>query len=214
MAPAPWPLPPSRQYADWLGEAEVAGLLDWALSNQRRFKHTRVAGGTLDPARRVSRKLGDLGPYREVIEQRIAGKLPEIFGDLGVKPFVPDYVELELVAHGDGAFFATHADIPLGANRARAEGGATPRYDRIVSAVYYFHREPKEFSGGALRLYRLDDYRGQGEFTEFEPRQNSLVVFPSWAPHEVRKVHLANPVFEASRFAVNIWLCRRANGLA
>jgi hypothetical protein len=202
------PFPPSRQYEGWLEGTELSNLFQWALSNRDRFKPAKVTGGVFDPGKRMAEKLGDLGPHRSMLERRLREHLPEIFRDIGTPVFAPDFIELELVAHGEGAFFVTHTDIPIGSGRKRAGGDGTGRHDRLVSAVYYFHREPKRFSGGALRLYRLGDGRGEGDFAEFHPAQNSLVAFPSWVPHEVRRVSCPGGAFEDCRFALNIWLCR------
>ena len=77
----------------------------------------------------------------------------------------------------------------------------------MISAVYYFHREPKAFSGGALRLYRFGvdphDPASEADSVAFEPRQNSLVCFPSWAVHKVDLVRCASDRFEDFRFGLN-----------
>jgi Rps23 Pro-64 3,4-dihydroxylase Tpa1-like proline 4-hydroxylase len=46
---------------------------------------------------------------------------------------------------GDGAFFTEHKDIAVEDNKFGVR--------RIITAVYYFHRLPKAFSGGVLRIY-------------------------------------------------------------
>lgn len=201
------PLPPSHQFRGFLDESERAALLDWALSNRDRFRTARLRGKVVDPTVRIAEKLGDLGPLAAVIERRVFERLDEIFRHSGTRPFRPDHVELELAAHGDGAFFKAHTDIPVGPGRAPLGGDGTGRHDRLVSAVYYFHREPKGFSGGALRLYRFGDKDCEADFAEYQPEQNSLLVFPSWARHEVRPVSCPGGAFEDYRFAVNIWLC-------
>jgi Rps23 Pro-64 3,4-dihydroxylase Tpa1-like proline 4-hydroxylase len=120
-------------------------------------------------------------------------------------------VELELAAHGDGAHFHAHLDIPNGKHRKPL--GAEPGMDRILSAVYYFHREPKAFSGGDLRLFRFGAHPADGPVAEEDrvdiaPLQNSLVAFPSWALHEVRPIQCPSQAFEDYRFAINCWYCR------
>lgn len=207
-AAAALPFPPWHRFPDLLSADEQAMLLDWALASRERFKPSRVVGRGVDPEQRISERLKDLGPARALLEARLGEMLPEILARAGSKPFEPEYVELELAAHGDGAFFAKHSDIPVGPGRKPLGGDGTGRHDRLVSAVYYFHREPKAWSGGALRLYRFGGGGAPGDFVEIEPERNSLVVFPSWAPHEVRPVSLPSGRFEDRRFAVNIWFCR------
>jgi SM-20-related protein len=202
------PLPPCHQFPDFLSADEHRALLDWTIANRTRFIAARLFGNVLDESRRIAERLPDLGPHVPVFERRIEENLAEIFRRTGTRPFEVEAVELELAAHGDGAFFAHHSDIPFGEGRKPVGGDRTGTQDRLVSAVYYFHSEPKRFSGGTLRLYRFGDIEAEGDFIEFEPKQNSLVVFPSWARHEVRRVACPGCAFEDYRFAVNAWLCR------
>jgi hypothetical protein len=202
------PFPPCHQYRDFLDAAEHSALLEWAIANAGRFKPARLVGNVLDPGRRIAERLNDLGPHRPVLERRLKEALPDIFRRTGSKPFEVEFFELEVAAHGDGAFFAHHSDMSIGKDRKPLGGDETGTQDRLISAVYYFHREPKRFSGGTLRLYRLGDHSASGDYVEFEPEQNSLVVFPSWVRHEVRPVSCPGCGFEDYRFAVNAWLCR------
>ena len=82
-----------------------------------------------------------------------------------------------------------------------------PKNIRALSGVYYLHRAPKGFSGGALRFYAIGD---ANRFVDVEPVHNSLLVFPSWAPHEVMPISCPTGAFMDSRFAVNCWLHRRS----
>jgi Rps23 Pro-64 3,4-dihydroxylase Tpa1-like proline 4-hydroxylase len=207
-SPPPRPLPPSHQYRDFLSKAEHDALLDWTVANRERFEPARLTGHVIDPKRRIAERVRDLGPHRAMLERRLEENLADIFRRTGTKPFEIEFYELEVAAHGDGAFFAHHSDIPVGRGRAPLGGDKTGKQDRLVSAVYYFHREPKAFSGGTLRLYRLGDHDASGDYAEFEPIDNSLVVFPSWVRHEVMRVSCPDCGFEQYRFAVNAWLCR------
>ena len=83
----------------------------------------------------------------------------------------------------------------------------------MISAVYYFHVEPKGFTGGELRLYRYGapaETLGKepGNHVDIAPINNSLVAFPSWALHEVRPVQCPSDEFREYRFAVNCWYCK------
>ena len=83
----------------------------------------------------------------------------------------------------------------------------------MISAVYYFHNLPRGFSGGQLRLYRFGAVSAEAaadpdNFVDFEPTDNSLVVFPSWVRHEVRPVRCPDGRFDHYRYAVNCWYCR------
>ncbi len=198
------PMPPWHQYRGLLSPQDHADLLDYTLANRARFTPLTLSDGVVDPARRVSQRLRDLGPMRARIEARLRDMLPDILHRCGTQSFDPDEIQLEIAAHRDGAFFVPHSDLPVGPGRERLAGDARRR----VGGVYYYHREPKGFSGGALRLLRFGGGDRPGDFVDIEPEQNSLVVFPFWAVHEVRKVRCPGGDFADSRFAVNIWLCK------
>ena len=190
---------PYLRIPDFLPPGEHAALLDWTLASEDRFQAAPLAGGVIDPALRramVTRKLGPSGP---ALEARIAALAPEWIAALRVTPFETTEIELELAAHNDGAHFALHTDT--------YRTGVQARGDRMLSAVYYFHREPRAFSGGMLRLHRLGAHPGD-EGVDIAPDQNSLAVFPSWGPHEVTRVDCPSGDFADSRFAVNCWVYR------
>jgi len=201
------PMPPWHRFREFLAPGEHRALLDWAFANRDNFKPAGITGRGVDPSVRVAEKLNDLGPLKPVFEERLRASAEEIARRAGSAPFKVEYFELELAAHRDGAFFKRHSDIPFGVGReAGGDGGG--KHDRVVSAVYYLHREPKAYSGGALRLFRFGAGEEEGDFVDIEPEQNSLVVFPSWAFHEVRPVSVPSGEFADSRFAVNVWLRR------
>ena len=202
------PIPPHHQYRDVLSPDELAALLDYTLSNRDRFKPSQLAGKIIDPTRRRSEQLSDLGPHRRLFEDKLRGISEDLFRRTGTRPFDIDHVELEVVAHNDGAHFNAHSDIPIGPGRERLGGDSSGRHDRLLSGVFYFYREPKAFSGGQLRLFRFGGGEGPDDHVDLEPEQNSLVIFPSWAVHEVRTIRCPTGRFEDSRFAVDAWLCR------
>jgi Rps23 Pro-64 3,4-dihydroxylase Tpa1-like proline 4-hydroxylase len=76
----------------------------------------------------------------------------------------------------------------------------------VLSGVYYFHRRPKAFAGGELRLHAIGD---PDRFVDIEPVHNALLVFPAWAPHEVRPISCPSGAFVDARFAVNCWFYAR-----
>jgi SM-20-related protein len=203
------PMPPWHQFRDVLAPADRQALLDWTIANRDRFRAAGLRGAGVDPSRRIADKLKDLGPFHALVEARLRELLPEILARIGVQPFPIEHVELNIAAHGDGAFFSRHRDIPIGPGRAPIGGDRSGTQDRLVSAVFYFHREPKAFSGGALRLYRIGgDIDLAEDRVEVAPLSNSLLVFPSWAIHEVCRVDCPSGRFEDHRFAINAWFCR------
>ena len=81
---------------------------------------------------------------------------------------------------------------------------------RVISAVYYFYRLPKSFSGGVLRLHSVAGGGEEGSFVDIEPTNDTLVFFPSWFPHEVLPVACPSGRFEDSRFTINCWFHRHS----
>jgi len=191
---------PHRVIPDFLDEAAAAGLLALAQSEESQFQPSMVGrpGSAMVKADvRISSVLRRKDVLRTLFDGRLRALAPSIVEDIGMSPFAVHKVEVELAAHGDGAFYKRHIDIHTGAS-------ATSQ--RVLSAVYYFHQQPKAFSGGALRLHAIG---GSGAFVDIEPVHNSLLVFPSWAPHEVMPISCPSGRFIDSRFAVNCWLRRQ-----
>ena len=194
---------PYRIYRDFLDPDSHAALLAWAIENEAKFQPTLIADGEQDPSRRLSLRVRDFGPLKLMLRQRLLDLVPKLIADLRVTPFEPSKLSLELVANNDGGFFTRHVDTNLGDTRKAS--------DRMLSAVYYFHAEPKAFAGGALRLYAFGTKEHEENFTDVQPEQNMLLAFPSWALHEVLPVSCPSKRFSDSRFNVNCWVHRHSN---
>ena len=207
------PLLPYTQIKDFLSPDELDSLFQWVLDNEGRFRPATIQSGDtmiVDPDSRIALTCYEFDPLEAQLRQRFLDSLPIFMANIGAIGPEPSNVELQLAAHGDGAFYRPHTDISIGEVRKTRK----PENDRVLSAVLYFHADPKGFSGGELRLFRLgarvDDERPD-DFVELQPLQNSLVVFHSWVPHEVRPVHCLSRLFQNYRFAVNCWF-RRPSG--
>ena len=183
---------------EFLPRAEHETLLAWVLENQDGYIPAGMDYGDISPNFRVSLKRPKLGPCKEILRARCQPMLADLAAALGMKGLSFGRLEMELVAHNEGAFFKPHIDTGhLGGDASH----------RLISAVYYFHRQPKGFSGGALRLFDLST---PGAFIDYEPADKSLLIFPAFAPHEVRRVTCESRAFEDSRFAINMWAHRSA----
>jgi Rps23 Pro-64 3,4-dihydroxylase Tpa1-like proline 4-hydroxylase len=193
---------PHRVYPDFLSDEEHAALLGWAIAEIERYVPSRVRGGGERPDVRRSLSLRDLGATASALKARLRALAPRMLADLRMTPFEVAGIELELISHGDGDYFHRHIDTMTG-----GEASA----DRAITAIYYFHRPPRAFGGGALRLYGLlgGDHP---PFADIEPAQNTLLAFPAWAPHEVTPVSCPSGARADSRFSVNCWLYRRRTG--
>ena len=145
-----------------------------------------------------------LEPFLPQLLASLQQAFPTICTTLGVSGFDNPHIEYRLAAHGDGDFFSAHHDVLTGANRT-----LTNR-DRVVTAVYYFHRLPRAFTGGELHLHPFI----KGAAKAIEPRNNRLVAFPSLLMHEVVPVSVPGTAFADSRFSITFWYTRNRGTLS
>lgn len=198
-------LTPYIVQTEFLQTELIASLLNYACANASLFRAARVGGGnggTVNRAIRNSSTLSDLGVYGPAIKDKLRPLAAEVAKELRLQPFELERMEIELAAHGDGAFFGRHIDTATSAVNRDAKS------IRVVSGVYYFHNLPKAFEGGALRLHQIMPSSEASPFVDVEPLHNSLVLFPSWMPHEVMPVRCRSGRFADSRFAINCWFHR------
>jgi Rps23 Pro-64 3,4-dihydroxylase Tpa1-like proline 4-hydroxylase len=108
-------------------------------------------------------------------------------------------LEAQVTASNDGDFFRSHRD-----------NGDDKVASRQLTFVYFFHREPRPFEGGELRIHdsRLEngEYVNTGSYQTIEPRQNQIVLFPCSLQHEITPVECPSRAFADSRFTMNGWL--------
>jgi hypothetical protein len=185
-----------------LGPSEKARLLDGAVALAPELVPSRVAGDV--PHYRRSRLVSRPDELVAGLVAYVREHLPEFCARLDVAPFPVGRIEAQLTVHNDGDYYRVHTD-----------SGTAETAARQISYVYYFHREPKRFSGGELVLFDAQvDGRGVtplGPPIVVEPADDSLVVFPSACLHEVRPVQMLSDDLADGRFTVNGWV-RRAEG--
>lgn len=193
---------PHLNLPSFLPRAEHAALLAWTLQNEARFESACVGAlGEVNTAVRKSQTLQDVGPLRAAFECEVRANYKAWIRALGVSTFDVSLVELQLAAHNDGGHFSRHVDTEVHASSGESV--------RALSAVYYFYREPKSFSGGELLLFPFVSKPVETVCETVAPQQNTMIVFPAWATHEVATVHCASRDFRNSRFSVNCWLHMR-----
>ncbi|MEJ8856787.1 2OG-Fe(II) oxygenase [Variovorax robiniae] len=185
---------------DFVGDATAQRLLEYAIANEAVFLPSKVAlgyEGHVDETHRVSKVNPDIESVMPLIEPMIRKAVADAIPRLGLVNVDSYFLEPEIAWSGDGAFFKMHADTL----RDRAN-------PRVLTMVLYFHKEPKAFEGGQLRLYGLGAQPGSSDYQEIEPRWDRAVIFPSWFPHEVLPVRCRSTSFEDGRFALNCWVHR------
>ncbi len=136
---------------EFLAPQELDELVDYALRHEAEFQSSEVISpsgdpGVIDYSHRRSRVLMDLGKHQEIILERVRGVLPRVLEQFGIEEFPVTHVEAQITASNDGDFFRAHSDD---AQETIAS--------RRITFVYFFHREPRQFEGGELRLH---DSRG------------------------------------------------------
>ncbi len=188
---------PCMHVENFLSDELSQQIFDYAVTNENKYTPAQVGKeGKINEKMRISKVLRDLGPFDTILHEKIHGFYPEMLKGLKMADFKRrEKLELEIAAHGDGAFFKPHIDMRLG------ETG-----DRVLSAVYYMHSIPKVFSGGGLRIFPLEIMPGDDKPVVIEPKHNSLLVFQSYVHHEVLPVICPGAAFKDYRFAINCWI--------
>jgi len=188
---------------EFLAPQELDELVRHVLEHEADFHSSEVISpsgepGTVDYNHRRSRVLLDLGRHEAVILDRIRGVLPRVLDQFGIEEFAIANSEAQITASNDGDFFGAHCDDSQDLIAARR-----------LTFVYFFHREPRQFEGGELRLH---DSRGNernvstGNYQSIVPQQNQIVFFPCSVLHEITPVECPSQAFADSRFTLNGWL--------
>lgn len=191
---------------EFLAPQELEALTRFALEHEPQFTASEVVAptserGVIDYEHRRSRVLTDLGDYEELLVRRVKMVLPQVLRKLGMEEFDVAGVEAQITVSNDGDFFRFHNDN--GSDRVAA---------RHLTFVYFFHREPRQFEGGELRIHdallERDRYISAGSYQTIVPQQNQIVFFPCEMMHEITPVKCPSRFFADSRFTLNGWLRR------
>ena len=193
-------------FEEFLVPAELDALMRYTLEHECDFRVSEVLspgvqGGTIDHEHRRSRVLSEPGEEVRPLVERVQASLSRVLPRLGLSKFPVSQAEAQITASNHGDFFRWHSD------NAQEEIAS-----REVTFVYFFHREPKRFQGGELRIY--DSLRSNGtyiptsNYRAIVPRQNQVVFFRSSLAHEITPVECPSGAFADSRFTVNGWLHR------
>jgi len=179
-------------------------LLQFVFEREKEFSaSTVVARGAdraaVDERLRRSRTLDDLGPFHDEFVEKLKEVLAPVLERLRQPAFPVGRIELQITASGDGDYFRLHRD---------AEKDDT----REIAFVYHFHREPRHFSGGELRLFDTEKIKGEFHATDrshiASPRLDQILFFPARSEHELLPVRVPSKDFRDSRFTVNGWIHR------
>ena len=192
---------PFAYMPDFLPEQRCKALLALALANRAEFKPAPYARRMQRTHAEVESSHGKFlvdpriteAQVRPWFEARLRGAFAQALPRLQMRQPRDYRLETGLsVYRGGGRFFSKHSD-----------GGQRGDRVRTLCFCYYFHRQPRAFSGGDLLLYDGDGTQG---FTRIEPQHNSLVFFPAACIHQVAPFERDVADFGDARFAVHGWL--------
>lgn len=174
-------------------------LLDYVLSQESAFVSSSTSTNQADY--RQSLILHSFPEFSKFMVNRIHAIMPDVIRKLGIPFFSISQIETQLTAHNHNNYYKVHND-----------NGSPETATRELTYVYYFYCEPKPFSGGELLIYDSkieNNFYVQAEsFKKVEPRNNSIVFFPSRYLHEVLPVSCPSQAFADSRFTINGWVRR------
>lgn len=202
-APAPTPASPGVipakywQIDNFFSQKELDKLRSHAIQRESEFVPTSTSTGAENY--RKSLVLYSFPEFSELMRRRLQAILPEVCAKLEIAPFPISQIEAQLTAHNDGHFYKLHND-----------NGSKETATRVLTYVYYFYREAKPFDGGELVIYdsklQNNRYAKAETYKMVEPRNNSIVFFPSHYMHEVLPIYCPSQKFADSRFTINGWI--------
>ncbi|MGD1807522.1 2OG-Fe(II) oxygenase [Dapis sp. BLCC M126] len=193
------------QIDNFLQPQELEAALTLAIQNKSNFTDSSVHNKSTNQVKKF-RQSSVLHHkfYPEIaasIQNKVLKTLPSVLAKLNHQNFSTSNIVIQLTAHNDNCFYTIHSD-------ANTEMTAT----REMSYVYYFYQQPKSFSGGELVIYETkvegNNLSKHNDFKAIEPRNNSIIFFPSRYLHEVLPVSCPTKAFEDSRFTFNGWIRR------
>ena len=189
-----WPAPFVRM-TDFLANEQCDRLMALACAERGRLSPATVGEDPrVDPEIRITletdaRVRRAVGPW---FLPKVRRAVPEARARLRMEGGGRYVVQMwNMRVYAAGGFYAAHNDDTK---------------NRKLSFVYFFHHEPRRFSGGDLLLYDADAETARcpfGAFSRIVPLRNSIVFFPSRSWHQVTPVTCDPDDFGSGRFALN-----------
>jgi len=189
------------QIDNFLPKEEYQQVIETAFNKQSKFKDSRTVTNTENYRQSLILPGKEFSEVYYLIKNKLLEQFPSLLDRLKHPEFSVSHVEMQMTAHNDGAFYKAHTDA-----------GSEKTKTRELTYVYYFYQEPKQFTGGELKIYDTE-IQGKKVIQKdnsqvIEPRNNSIVFFNSRCKHEVLPISCSSHEFKASRFTLNGWLRR------
>jgi SM-20-related protein len=138
-----------------------------------------------------------LDPLEESVTKPLRSHMESGRAVLGVPDEVKVQLELRLFAIGDTQAVSCHANPA-----------------NILHMVYYFHRQPKGFTGGGVRLFdsRTENGMRRASFRDLEIGDNVLLIFPEHVVSGGLPVRCPTRAFADGLFVIQASLRRGPTG--
>ena len=137
---------PYAEIRDALDADTVSALLEFVSSRKSRFADattTNHRGETaVTPEIRIAQVCREFADELPTLRSNLEALSFSSLHLIGVTPFKTYENQIEIVAHGNGAFFSHHIDTFTDSSSFRSEK------IRVVSAIYYFHNHSKRVFRG------------------------------------------------------------------
>lgn len=186
------------QVANFLPEEERNTLFEAVCREQARFVSPGLPGTpggstrffSLDSEGNDENNCSAIQKAYEPFSIRVIEQVSGFCKALGIPPISVSHIPISLISGLHGHSGEPHTDSTGGQYR--------------ISILYYFHKEPKAFSGGDLEFYATDMSASRGYSTSalhsIPMQDNLLVVFPSETFHGVTRVYSDSTDFADGRF--------------
>ncbi|WP_444995381.1 2OG-Fe(II) oxygenase [Aliikangiella sp. IMCC44359] len=182
---------------DFLTSESINLILEHVLAHKNDFRKANIDSNNpyYAPNKRATMVLDELAQYKNLFADFWANNFDSICEMLGISSFKMKTGEMKITNHINGGFFQTHADNTTLFGDSK----------RVISWLYYFCRQPKQFSGGDLFAFDTDvenQFYKEGKFTKIEAKHNRFIAMPSCYYHAVSPVIMPSGDFEDGRMAV------------
>tara|TARA_R110002051_G_C8726217_1_gene497340 strand:- start:1011 stop:1679 length:669 start_codon:yes stop_codon:yes gene_type:complete len=188
-------------------------IFDEAIINKKKFKKAKVGGLKNDKVSKTTRN--NLSAFYDVIYLNRSGSI--------LLKTVDDFFQnsyLSALLSSSPTPFNEFRETNTHETQVSRYGDSDQKYDwhcdsddkkRIITAVYYFHKEPKKYKGGEIELSRSPSAFGKivddnkDNIITIPPENNMMVIFAGNVSHRVKATESPKK-FDLGRFSVNCWI--------
>ena len=199
-------------FDNFLSKEDNKKIIDEAYNNKSSFK-TSVVGGKpeVDATQRTNLSVS----YDEIYKNRrdkssLINILASLIKD---EEFLNTIISMPYPLCDFGMINKYETQVSRYGNNSQKYKCHVDRFtnhDRFISMIYYFHEEPRRFSGGDICFTDSPIYDGElcdktRKIESFKSVNNRLIIFGSSTPHSVLPT-FSNDKFEDGRFSMNCWV--------